>query len=83
MLDTLPPTRKKIACLIAEFADPPADLELMFENDRLDDMGYDSLARVELAMEIEDEFNIALADDILDKAQTVGDVLKLVAEHIH
>lgn len=44
------------------------------------DLGADSLETVELIMEFEKEFNIAIPDEDAEKIQTVGDALKYVNE---
>ena len=48
-----------------------------------DDLGADSLDVVELAMALEEEFDIPEADeDTLSKLVTVGDVYRYVSSHI-
>ena len=43
-----------------------------------DDLGMDSLDRVELVMEIEEQFKVEVSDEQGDKLQSWGDVIKLV-----
>lgn len=43
-----------------------------------DDLGADSLDLVELVMELEDEFDIEIADEDAEKIATVGDVIKYI-----
>ena len=45
------------------------------------DLGADSLDTVELIMEFEKEFNIAIPDDQAEKIQTVGDAVAYIEEH--
>lgn len=45
------------------------------------DLGADSLDTVELIMEFEKEFNIAIPDDQAEKINTVGDAIKYITEH--
>lgn len=45
------------------------------------DLGADSLDTVELIMEFEKEFNIAIPDDQAEKINTVGEAIKYIAEH--
>ena len=49
-------------------------LEASFTND----LGADSLDTVELIMEFEKEFNIAIPDDQAEKIGTVGDAIKYI-----
>ena len=46
------------------------------------DLGADSLDLVDLAMSIEDEFDIELSDEALDKIKTVGDLAAYIEERI-
>ena len=46
------------------------------------DLGADSLDLVDLAMSIEDEFDIELSDEVLDKIKTVGDLAAYIEEKI-
>ena len=45
------------------------------------DLGADSLDTVELIMEFEKEFNIAIPDDQAEKNQTDGDAISYIEEH--
>jgi acyl carrier protein len=47
------------------------------------DLGADSLDTVELIMEFEKEFNIAIPDDQAEKISTVGETIKYIEEHIN
>ena len=46
------------------------------------DLSADSLDRVELIMEIEDEFGISISEDQAEKIATVGDAVKYVEEKV-
>lgn len=46
------------------------------------DLGADSLDLVDLAMSIEDEFDIELSDESLDKIKTVGDLVVYIEDRI-
>lgn len=46
------------------------------------DLGADSLDLVDLAMSIEDEFDIELSDDALEKIKTVGDLATYIEDRI-
>jgi acyl carrier protein len=41
----------------------------------IDDLGADSLDLVELIMEMEETFDVQIADNELEKIRTIGDVL--------
>ena len=45
------------------------------------DLGADSLDTVELIMEFEKEFNIAIPDDQAENIETVGDAIKYIEEN--
>jgi acyl carrier protein len=45
------------------------------------DLGADSLDTVELIMEFEKEFNIAIPDDQAEKIGTVGDAISYITEN--
>jgi len=47
-----------------------------------EDLCVDSLAAVELAMVLEDEFDIALPEEVLGCVRTYGDVVTLVEERV-
>ena len=44
----------------------------------IDDLGADSLDTVELIMEFEKEFNIAIPDDQAEKISTVGQAIEYI-----
>ena len=46
------------------------------------DLGADSLDTVELIMEFEKEFNIAIPDDHAENIGTVGDAIKYISENV-
>ena len=45
-----------------------------------DDLGIDSLAAVELALELETEFDIRIEDEELAKLETVQDIINIIEE---
>ena len=45
------------------------------------DLGADSLDLVDLAMSIEEDFNLEVPDDVLDHIRTVGDIVKVVDDN--
>lgn len=46
------------------------------------DLGADSLDTVELIMEFEKEFNIAIPDDQAENIGTVGDAIKFISANV-
>jgi acyl carrier protein len=55
-----------------------AEGEVTAEASFTNDLGADSLDTVELIMEFEKEFNIAIPDDQAEKIQTVGDAISYI-----
>ncbi len=47
-----------------------------------DDLGADSLDRVELVMAIEGEFNIEISDEDAEKIETVQDTIDYIQEKV-
>ena len=47
-----------------------------------DDLGADSLDVVDLVMSFEEEFDIELPDDQVEKIKTVGDIVKFIEEKV-
>jgi acyl carrier protein len=55
------------------------DAEKVVENaDFIDDLGADSLDRVELVMAFEEEFGVEIPDDAAESIVTVGDAVRFV-----
>jgi acyl carrier protein len=57
------------------------EAEVTSEASFTNDLGADSLDTVELIMEFEKEFNIAIPDDQAEKINTVGEAIKYIQEH--
>ena len=57
------------------------EAEVTNEASFTNDLGADSLDTVELIMEFEKEFNIAIPDDQAEKINTVGEAIKYIEEH--
>lgn len=47
------------------------------------DLGADSLDTVELIMEFEKEFSVAIPDEQAEKISTVGEAIAYLKEHAH
>ena len=55
--------------------------EVTMEASFTNDLGADTLDTVELIMEFEKEFNIAIPDDQAEKIGTVGDAVNYITEN--
>ena len=55
--------------------------EVTLESNFTNDLGADSLDTVELIMEFEKEFNIAIPDEQAEKIATVGDAVTYITEN--
>ncbi len=70
---------EKIKKIISEQLE--VDQNIVTENASITgDLGADSLDLVDLAMSIEDEFDIELSDDALDKIKTVSDLVAYIED---
>ena len=56
--------------------------EVASESSFTNDLGADSLDTVELIMEFEKEFNIAIPDEQAENIQTVGQAIKYIEENM-
>lgn len=63
---------------ISELVD--ASIPITTETKLLDDLGLDSLDKVELIMKVEKAYNFAITDDEHDNICTVGELVKLIEE---
>ena len=48
----------------------------------IDDLGADSLDIVELVMSLEEEFNIEIPDEDVEKIQTIDDAVSYLKDHV-
>lgn len=69
---------KIVSIIVDKLGVEPAEVttEASFTND----LGADSLDTVELIMEFEKEFNIAIPDDQAEKITTVGDAIRYIED---
>jgi acyl carrier protein len=65
---------EKVISVIIEQLDVTRE-ECSLEASFIDDLGADSLDLVELIMEMEEIFNVQIADNELEKIRTIGNVL--------
>ena len=71
---------EKIRDLLAEQLDSPAD-SITPESDIIDDLEADSLTVLDMVMTLEDEFDIEIPDEDVEKLRTVGSVVSYVEDH--
>ena len=74
------PVDKKVVEIVSEQLGVAAD-QIKMETSFVNDLGADSLDKVELVMEFEDEFDINIPDEDAEKIQTVGEAVKYIKEH--
>jgi acyl carrier protein len=67
----------RVTAIIAEITDIPKD-ELLPDKSLRDDLEIDSLTTIEVAVTIQDEFDIEVEDEKLKELQTIQDVIDLV-----
>ncbi|HMM11508.1 MAG TPA: acyl carrier protein [Bacteroidales bacterium] len=71
---------KVVAIIVDKLGVEPS--EITNEASFTADLGADSLDTVELIMEFEKEFNIAIPDDQAEKIGTVGDAIRFIEEKL-
>lgn len=71
--------RERILEIIAEQVNRPVE-DLDPSLNFIDDLNMDSIELVETIMTVEDEFDIEIDEDRLEKVRTIGDVLDLLEE---
>ena len=59
-----------------------AESEVTSSANFTNDLGADSLDKVELVMEFEKEFNISIPDEKAEEIVTVGDAISYLEEHV-
>ncbi len=57
------------------------DAEALTDSTTFDDLEADSLARLQLVTAVEDEFDITISDEEIEKLHSLGDVLDLLESH--
>ena len=71
---------EKIRDLLAEQLDIPAD-SITPDSDIIDDLEADSLTVLDMVMTLEDEFDLEIPDEDVEKLRTVGSVVSYVEDH--
>lgn len=70
MTDVEKKVRDAVECVVGDIEDC-----LWRDDTNLDDFGIDSLDRIELVIELEDEFDKQIPEDTVDQFKTVGDLI--------
>ena len=76
----MPSIEEMVKQIIAEQLS--VELSEAVPNVTLDDLGADSLVKVELTMALEEAFDIEIGDADVDKIRTVQDVIDAVNSHV-
>ena len=66
--------------LVEQLECDPEDITM--ESLLVDDLGADSLDAIDIVMSVEDEFKIEVPDEIIEKIETVGDIVNYIEDHI-
>ena len=72
---------EKLKEILAEQLDVDAN-SITQESMLIEDLGADSLDAIDIVMSIEDEFKIEVPDEIIEKIETVGDMLNYIENNI-
>jgi len=72
---------EKIKEILAAQLDVDAE-EMSLDTKIADDLGADSLDVVELLMAIEDEFDVEIPDEEIEKLKTIGDVVDYIQNNM-
>ena len=72
---------EKLISILATQLDLPQE-ELNADTSLVDDLEVDSLDVVEMLMSVEDEFNVIIPEDEIEKLKTIGDVAEYVQNNM-
>ncbi len=72
---------EKVQELLAEQLNCDPD-EIQMDSELKEELGADSLDAVELAMALEEEYDIEMQDEDLDRFKTVGDIVEFLQEKL-
>lgn len=76
--------KEKLATIINDISGSELTAEsLVEETSFMEDLGFDMLDMIELAMDIERGFEISLSDEEVEKISTVSDAINLISYHIN
>lgn len=71
----------KVKSVLVESLDIEEE-KITMDSNLIDDLDIDSLELVDLTMEFENEFNVEIEDDQVEKIKTVGDIVNLIKEKL-
>lgn len=66
--------------LVEQLECNPEDITM--ESLLVDDLGADSLDAIDIVMSVEDTFKVEVPDGIIEKIETVGDIVNYIEDHI-
>ena len=66
--------------LVEQLECDPEDITM--ESLLVDDLGADSLDAIDIVMSVEDTFKVEVPDEIIEKIETVGDIVNYIEDHI-
>lgn len=66
--------------LVEQLECNPEDITM--ESLLVDDLGADSLDAIDIVMSVEDTFKVEVPDEIIEKIETVGDIVNYIKDHI-
>lgn len=66
--------------LVEQLECNPEDITM--ESLLVDDLGGDSLDAIDIVMSVEDTFKVEVPDEIIEKIETVGDIVNYIEDHI-
>ncbi len=66
--------------LVEQLECNPEDITM--ESLLVDDLGADSLDAIDIVMSVEDTFKVEVPEEIIEKIETVGDIVNYIEDHI-
>ena len=66
--------------LVEQLECNPEDITM--ESLLVDDLGADSLDAIDIVMSVDDTFKVEVPDEIIEKIETVGDIVNYIEDHI-
>ena len=72
---------EKLKEILAEQLDVDAN-SITRESLLIEDLEADSLDAIDIVMSVEDEFKLEVPDEIIEKIETVGDILNFIENNI-